>query len=331
MAKHLLKFENENDYRTAKRNNLIVPNISIIKESGEIHVNGTTASKGEAEAGDIIAYDTDMNMHFIKPEAFDTEMASTYTPVSIVVIPSSHTEDGSVVGMSLSAMSLTTPVTGSENNEAISWGRSVSTLTGYDCVVTISVNNVEGSIPSITASEISHFPSDKFFDIEGSVDNIVDTYTKWFGDVEFHSPSAYNKNLSKNRTYSTDALVTNCLQDADGSVNKPSEITTNNAAIYCCHNYSCSPYKNAASWYLPSIGELGYLMLRYARIQFALEQLANINNTRFNIATLPNKVTLWSSTQSVDFTKAWSIETSDGTISKADESSNFYVRAFAKF
>ena len=40
MAKNFFKFSTESDYRTAKRNNLIVPNISMITESGKVYING---------------------------------------------------------------------------------------------------------------------------------------------------------------------------------------------------------------------------------------------------------------------------------------------------
>lgn len=335
MAKNLLKFETENDYRTAKRHNLIVPNISIVNESGNIYINGITASKSEAEAGDIIAYDADLNITYIKPEAFNEEIATTYTPVAIVVVPMAHTNDNSVIGMSLSSMSLIDPTNGSDKNEVISWGKPISTLEGYNCVITIPVNMTTINLMSIAASEGAYLPSYRFFDTENGVDNIIDTYTKWVGNVDSHSPSAYNKDLSKNVMYATENLITNCLQDTNGSDNLPETLISDNTAIYVCQNYSCTPYKNVGSWYLPSISELGYLMLRYNRIRYALEQVkaysgdSDINIALFNDEN--NGEILWSSTQSVDKSSAWCINTSNGNINKQDSTTKNLVRAFAKF
>ena len=37
--KHLFKFQTENDYETAKRNNLVIPNVSTIVETGNTYIN----------------------------------------------------------------------------------------------------------------------------------------------------------------------------------------------------------------------------------------------------------------------------------------------------
>ena len=55
-TKHLLKFKSEADYKTAKKNHLVLPNVSSIEESGNVYINGRFTSKQKAEAGTIIAY-----------------------------------------------------------------------------------------------------------------------------------------------------------------------------------------------------------------------------------------------------------------------------------
>ena len=42
---HLFKFQTENDYETAMRNNLVTPNISKVVETGNIHINPKSASR----------------------------------------------------------------------------------------------------------------------------------------------------------------------------------------------------------------------------------------------------------------------------------------------
>ena len=55
-TKHLLNFKTEADYKTAKRNHLVLPNVSSVEESGNTYINGRFTSKEKAEAGTIIAY-----------------------------------------------------------------------------------------------------------------------------------------------------------------------------------------------------------------------------------------------------------------------------------
>ena len=56
VTKHLFKFETEAKYKKAKKNHLVLPNVSSIEESGNVYINGRFTSKEKAEAGTIIAY-----------------------------------------------------------------------------------------------------------------------------------------------------------------------------------------------------------------------------------------------------------------------------------
>ena len=49
-VQHLFKFQKEADYKTAKRNHLLVPNISKIVETGETYINSAFIPKALAEA-----------------------------------------------------------------------------------------------------------------------------------------------------------------------------------------------------------------------------------------------------------------------------------------
>ena len=55
-TKHLRNFQTESDYKTAKKNHLVLPNVSSVEESGNVYINGRFTTKQKAEAGTIIAY-----------------------------------------------------------------------------------------------------------------------------------------------------------------------------------------------------------------------------------------------------------------------------------
>lgn len=80
MSKHLLKFDTEAAYQTAKRNHLLVPNVSLVASPYNVHVNSAIVSMGDAVAGDIIAYDLSGNQKVIKAEAWDSVKSKGYTP-----------------------------------------------------------------------------------------------------------------------------------------------------------------------------------------------------------------------------------------------------------
>lgn len=326
MAQNLFKFENEADYRTAKRNHLIVPNVCYIKDSGKTYINGTTASKNEAEAGDIITFDTDGEMMFIKPEAYSL-MSGTFTPVAVTVIPASHTIDNKVVGVSLKAMSDATPTTGSTFTQGIVWGENLGMAeTQYSTVVSLDINDLTSPNRTLTAVEISHLPSDAFFDYRGASKNIVDTYTKWRENFASYTPSPYAKNGSTFSPYFT-TEITNALSEIDGVTNSEFLNDVANPAINLCRRYNVLIYKTAGNWYLPSLCELGYMMVRFDRIAYALDV---INSKSLGGAARLQGGTYWSSTLGTD-NKAWCLATNTGQIGKDDISSALYVRAFARF
>ena len=80
--------------------------------------------------GDIVMYDNQNNkMIHCKPSEYSQETYpdSQYTPIGIVVIPSSHTDDGKDVIMSLAIMSAKTPNVGITTMEELS-GQTLSNI-----------------------------------------------------------------------------------------------------------------------------------------------------------------------------------------------------------
>ena len=320
-TKHLLKFKTEADYKTAKRNHLVLPNVSSIEESGNTYINGRFTTKEKAEAGTIIAHHLhstgEYEVKYIVPEAY--EPGDPYwTAEAVVVVPYGHTGDGTVRAMALDYANITTP---DGDTSFIMWGANVNIegINNYSGGIKFANYNDQTS-SSFGTSKTVYLPSDSFSGDKDKV-NPYDSETGYKANIDPHyAPSPYNENGSKNDAYhslGTFASVTdNYLKDMDGKGNtlkilrslnqdylsqtlyahsldnaqtKTYESITLNLFPAAC---ACAKYNeilkhcnidinktleeniadNAMPWYLPSCGELGYIMVRLARIQYALKQ-----------------------------------------------------------
>lgn len=225
--KRLFKFQQENDYKTAKRNHLITPNISTVVESGNTYINSTFVSKENAEAGDIIVYheeDGEIKLvRYMKPEAFDSN-DGYWTADAIVVVPFRHTNDGTVRAMALNYASTETPSDGGSLKN-ITWGADLTEDFGKYSLYTV-FSSINGQTAEDTAGLLStgSMPSDSLGDVAHSVFNPFDTetyYSQEFSTIVISSP--YNNDGSKNEAYHSIGdfaeFTQNPLQDMDGQNN----------------------------------------------------------------------------------------------------------------
>lgn len=353
MAKNLLHFETEDNYRTAKRNHLLVPHVVSIKESGNIYISGAIVSKQEAEAGDIIAYDSNKKIYFIKPEVFNEVMLTQYTPVAVVVVPYSHTSDGKVVGMSLKMFgknkwllrdNFTSVFAETEDNNSFARRRYI------DSIIKSTTNEGE----TLTTLSTGYLPSDVFYNEESVTSNTIDPYTKW-RTVNMHSssPSPYLITDEKSLVYHN-SVVRNAFSDMNGRNNIPSDSDLVNVGdksvfktLFECEQYSIVPFVAAGQWYLPSIGELGYLMVRFAQIKYAIEKIKSavnyygngIINIQVDELTTTEKdiydedvsIVYWSSTYGDARSAVWTLSLRNAMVTRAEVSETFNFRAFARF
>lgn len=308
--KRLYKFQTETDYRKAKSNLFDIPNVSVVVESNKTYVNSIYHSKQKAEAGDIIASHTfedgTTEMAFIDPVGYDTT-SSYWTPEAIVVVPYSHTGDGTVRAMALKTASLTTPSTGSDTAETMYWGREDLTPF-YTYCLSFSDYSDQSSSSTYGLGTEANLPCDMG---ETDYQNSYDTYT-YYPTNGLVAPSPYNNDGSKNDAFfskgSFSSNTDNCLKELgeyDDSIRlsylqqlDSSLFTTtsiNNTQTYypaflTCARYSTTlkPYKFDSSisvyknlkngnmpWYLPSIGELIFGTVRKKRINYALEKVGS--------------------------------------------------------
>lgn len=220
-TKKLLKFKNKDDYKIAKKNHLVRPNVSSIEESGDIHINGRFVSKEKAEAGTIIAYHEHTNgekeIKYIVPEAFDKN-DNYWTADAVVVVPYSHTGDGTVRAMGLNYASCNTPATGGEAT-SITWGPTVDIAGINNYTGGMNFSNYDDQTSSYGSSIPIYLPRDAF---SGKKVNPYDTETIYTASMNY-APSPYNEDGTKNDAYHSlgafASVTNNCLKDMDGKGN----------------------------------------------------------------------------------------------------------------
>lgn len=259
-----------------------------------------TTDKTLANPGDVlfsIFNDNtgDQELLFVDPNAgIGGIMNHGATPIGIVVIPASHTQDGKVRLVSFAHMA-TDNTNGfmwmkddEENSpQGIVWGDTSSVAnpdTVSDQIVTYIPGTTTTSLVPYAefATDYPDYAPIPSSDNPGLYYNI---YTRFYNDF---IPSPYKQDGTKNELWNTPGQV---LVYNDGKaltdylVNKSSwnvGDTINNSvstnyypAAFSCANYSVSDTSNdfaQGKWYLPSIAELGYWMASYKKIENAREK-----------------------------------------------------------
>lgn len=285
-----------------------------------------------------VFYDSSTN-EFVKlfPDQI-TEVVPTYTPIGVEVIPAEHDVYGTGQAgiMSLTGMDYTTPDVGTTPGyfNPMRWG-------GYDTDTSLPnyqvVNLVDG-----TTNDRGFLPSDRF---TGSTS--LDGVSKYFAD-NINLPSPYNADGSRNEAYYTTAYSTaNALSDFDGVGNTAvltelatsqsdwktaTTITNDSGAGYyppacCCWRFH-TPGTVQGQWYLPALGELGYVMNRINAINETINKVLSVYSV-FATA-FGDSGSYWSSSES-SATTACIVNIYTGLAATgSDKNSTSYVRAFLR-
>ena len=317
---------------TKNSNNEIVP-IHRILNGEEITVPQLpTKPVEEANYADLVLWDGTKKIVVSGDDySTDTFPTSAYTPIGVVVIPASHNVhgDGIPTMMSLVNMNCDTPETGTISNTGMYWGvrgTDISSLPNLDEVPYVGSGTTIGNT-ILGTTGVTYLPSDRFT----TVDNPYDEGTGYYsgGTSYRQSPSPYV----------TGSSTANCLADFDGRGNTDKILTqrgskdysswkptSNTEADYpaasCCDMFH-TVGTNQGDWYLPSMGELGYVMARFNAI----------NNTINKLPSDVNKLVVasryfWSSSEYSSY-NARILGTNDGTVHINYKYYIYFVRAFA--
>ena len=317
----------------------VVP-IHRIADAGEIEI---------PNYADICVADTTNgnSLLIIKNSKWSAEKypIDTYVPVGVVVIPASHNHyaDGKCAIMSLNHMRYDTPIIGGAG-QTMMWGvndTDIETLTNLNQVPYIGNDGVIGDTV-IGQAAWGRLPSD--YSSFTAVTNPYDEGTNYYYNTGYCIASPYMNDGSFNPNYSlTDSPSSNlnCLADFDGYGNTkkilevrgskdysswlPTNVQEDYPAASCCDMYSTVGIPQG-SWYLPSAGELGYIVPRRQALDDCLTKLKNAG-----LSQVSNLVSsyYWSSSESSSG-YASGVGLLTGSVGSYGKDNTGYARAFAR-
>ena len=240
------------------------------------------------------------------------------TQVGVIVIPQGILPDGKARIMGIKGVD--SAGTLSDTEVGMPWGDygiDVEGLTNYNEVPVVDpeTNEITGK------TSYSHLPSDKF----SARPNPLDIGTTWYGPSYPRAPSPY-KDGALNPAYCateyTGGTIANCLSDFSGLEN--TRLLCQSAGTYVAAN-AAHLYKafsgDTLEWYLPAMGELGFIMPRFNAINEALASVGGV--------ALASSYKFWSSSEQSSGS-ARSLDAGDGTVSTNFKDSSFRVRPFAR-
>lgn len=234
------------------------------------------------EFGEIVLYDKYTRGLVSCSSTSQIQNPAQYVPIGIVVIPSSHDVygTGECGVVSLVNMSLSNPSSGSAivvGSDNLLWG-SYGDIPGLDYYTRVpnykfdGVEQDELQTPQVSTS----IPTDSS---EGTINCIHVPGLKYVKDILGFGPCPYNIDGSRNPIYSIKEF-NNALSDFDGKGNtkkiidfrggknystwKPTTLTDFPAASCCDMFYTAGT--QSGDWYLPAVGETGYILTNINKI-----------------------------------------------------------------
>ncbi len=342
--KRLNYYKKEADFAPFRRS-MPYPSSSFILETGKVFIQ--KADGRTYNVGDVVLYDREEDeqiiVYYTQYNATDYP-TSRYVPQGIVVIPQGFASEQARM-MSLVNMSKETPESGTTQYEYIIWGKYNEVVAGLtDFGVSNRYQKLVDPSGSFTNSNNSwgYLPSDKF----RSPRNAADVITAWINQQSNLLPSPYTSVWERNIQYGQGAQDASMLSDVDGKSNSGvllaaetyqpnwamdatidgSQQAKHYPAALCCARYFAEG-TNAGDWYLPAIGELGYVMVRWKIIRAALRAVQAVDASL--AVPLHESHFYWSSTEFSQYL-AYCLDTSGGYVGDYDRHNYFLVRAFCR-
>ena len=318
--KYIKLFNTTTEYDQFKvGSDYILPNVSYMASEDKVSFDPYVPPP--AVAGDVAYWDGSK----VRICTLDSYNESMGIAVGVVVVPSGFAPDGKARIMGLRPVDASGNMSNSYTHLLFGGAGIVTGLPDY---TTVPITDNTSAISS-NISTSGYLPSDvdtSNFKMDFSY---VDPVTRYSHNSEL-IPSPYLGNVS-NPEYSKEILVngvnSNMFSDFNGLENTKVlvDISSEFIAANAAWNYNDGSNSNV-QWYLPSMGELGYLIVR----------LNVINNTLSAIGGMvfgSNKK-LWSSTQFLDnqdrictFSNKYGLMID--SVCTNDNYGNIYVRAFA--
>ena len=269
---------------------------------------GGEVSSDFAKTADIVFYDKNAGkLIVVDKNTFDGSNypIENYTPVGVVAIPSSHNVygDGSCGVVSLMNMNTDQPDIGSVETNEITWGYNnldIDTLPNLDEMPSVGYNSAGDKTSTVIGvSSTSYIPSDLFENSSSAIQcpHDLNAYYDYIISINNAAPSPYLTDGSRNPAYyqtTEPSSTSNRLADFNGKQNtqilcdlataqadwKTASTITNKSgegyypAACCCWRFHTEG-TNQGDWYLPAMGELGYVMARLKIINDTISLLSD--------------------------------------------------------
>ena len=247
--------------------------------------------------------------------------------VGVCVIPDGLLPDRKARFMSVKAIT-------EDSEESIVWSNDYSRTVlskQYTEVPCVGLNEEDEEQVVITnqvehSSDSGYMPSDSENGNFTALTNPYDSVTKFaYDDSDHHIPSPFMNNGAFNENYSTlfttgGTAINNALSDFDGFRN--TQILIKDADVVAAkHCAIFNPGYREGEWYLPAVGELGFIMPRFKVINSKLSALGS-SGVQLNVSH-----NYWSSTE-YDGRGAWRVGTTHGGVRGGAKNGDAYVRAF---
>ena len=282
----------------------------------------------ESLAADICLVENNtLEKYIVDGNNYSTDLfpLEQYTPIGIVVVPASHTDDGTARVMSLASMDYNNPDNGNtEGHVNISWGGYGDDVPDldykimYPCIAE-DLRSISGE-QQITGwydfgSTSKYLSSNYYNSYPNPYDEGTYYYTGTTTSTYKAMPSPYLTGGSKNPIYHSTDNTGNVLADMNGKGNTEKILAVDNngstdwqtastitntgrtetihPAAQCCWRYHTVGTQQG-DWYLPSAGELGYLAARWKAIDNSINKLVS---SGFEALALPVDYYWWSSTE----------------------------------
>ena len=315
MGKFITKFDTVNAYNEAAPS-FDLPHVSLTKNDNIVHYHPISS----------LAVGTYLYNNGT------TGTTANSNVVGVCVIPDGLLPDRKARFMSVKAIT-TASTAGSTSENGIIWSSNYSRTVlpkQYTEVPCVGLNEDEGT--GVITNQVEHsndngyMPSDSENGYFTSLTNPYDSVTMFaYDDSDHHIPSPFMNNGAFNENYSTlfttgGTAINNALSDFDGFRN--TQILIKDADVVAAkHCAIFNPGYREGEWYLPAVGELGFIMPRFKVINSKLSALGTSG------VQLNADLYYWSSTEYGE-NGAWRVVTDSGSVVSLNKTSTVYVRAF---
>lgn len=303
--KYLRQFSSESEYLDFKETpDFITPNVSLITDTYTLMYNEYIPL---ISLCDIAYWDGSS----VQTTTLNKWSDSLGTPIGVVVIPEEVLPDGKARMIGLKPVDDSGNASSSHVSMFWSLSNIDTPLTNFDGVPT---TDNSGSTTTGSYSQ-GYLPSDTFTGTQ----SFVDAQAK-YSQTSNLIPSPYLNDTTMNPAYSkVISGYNNVLSDFNGLSNTQTLVGLGSDYIAANAAWNYSDGVSSTQWYLPAMGELGFLMPRFNAINAAITAMGGV--------AIGDNVFTWSSSEGTGIS-AYSLGTRMGRVGYTRKESEEYVRPF---